>query len=65
MNNPPPSKDGHEPITDASQPETKQETNVDYPTTQKRILIMASLYLAIFLVTLVLYCFRYLPVIDC
>jgi hypothetical protein len=33
--------------------EKKDESAVEYPSNQKRVLIMTSLYLAIFLVTLV------------
>ena len=56
---PPPSDESHEAAGDVPQPKTKQEAPVDYPSMQKRILIMTSVYLAIFLITLVVSSSRY------
>lgn len=49
-----PSRNSQKSIKYVSQPEKKSEPETEYPNTQKAIVIMAAVYLAIFLTTLVL-----------
>ncbi|KAM3075467.1 hypothetical protein ACMFMG_007614 [Clarireedia jacksonii] len=48
----PPSRDSKKSPMAITEPEKKQEPLVDYPSTQKRILIMLAGYLAVFLISL-------------
>ena len=48
-----PLRNSQKAVEDVSQPEKKSTPETEYPSTQKAVVIMAAVYLAIFLTTLV------------